>query len=156
MTPTLPTADRRETVTINGQEFKVASGWRPRNDAAAPAIASAPKKRNKYGARSVEIDGIRFDSKREGDRWLKLKINVALGEIHDLERQVTYQLAPSVKIEGEKRARPALRFTADFRYVETKTGKTVVEDAKGFRGDTAFKIRQHLMATVHGIHVRLS
>jgi hypothetical protein len=142
------------TITLpNGRTFNVVDYSRPRNDAAAPAIAASKKKPHKYGARSVVIDGIRFPSKREGERWLALRLRVVLGEIADLERQVSYQLAPSVRIQGEKRARPALRFTADFRYIEG--GQTVVEDAKGF-ADTAFRIRQHLMKSVHGIDVRLS
>lgn len=114
-----------------------------------------PKKRHKYGARSVVIDGVRFPSKREGGRWLALKLRQVLGEIRDLERQVSYQLAPAVRIDGEKRARPALRFTVDFKYVEVGTGKTIVEDAKGY-ADTAFRMRQHLMKSVHNIDVVLS
>ncbi len=137
----------------NGQTFNIVNSSRPRNDADAPAFRASTKKPHKYNARSVVIDGIRFPSKREGDRWLALKLRVVLGEITELERQVSYQLAPSVKILGEKRARPALRFTADFRYVEG--GKTVVEDSKGF-ADTAFRMRQHLMKSVHGVDVVLS
>lgn len=121
----------------------------------AEAVGKKFWRGNKYGARSVVIDGIRFPSKREGDRWLALKLRFVLGEIYSLDRQVSYQLAPSVKIDGEKRARPALRFTADFRYVDAKTLKTIVEDAKGY-ADTAFRMRQHLMKSVHGIDVVLS
>lgn len=141
-----------ETVYIDGRKFRDMNSGR-----ASPRIAPhvPTKKRSKYGARSVVIGGIRFPSKREGDRWLALKIRFVLGEIYSLERQVSYQLAPSVKIEGEKRARPALRFTADFRYVDAKTLKTIVEDSKGF-ADKSFRIRQHLMKSVHGIDVVLS
>src|SRR5690349_12863329 len=114
----------REQITLaNGRTFNVVneSGVARRNDASHPSPAASKPRPHKYGARSVVIDGIRFPSKREGDRWLALKLRVVLGEIHDLERQVSYQLAPSVRIDGEKRARPALRFTADFRYVDSKT-----------------------------------
>lgn len=142
------------SITLNGREFKeVEYGQRRGNDRDVPSPATKKPRPHKYGARSVVIDGIRFPSKREGERWLALKLRVVLGEISDLERQVCYQLAPAVRILGEKRARPALRFTADFRYVEG--GKTIVEDSKGF-ADTAFRIRQHLMKSVHGIDVVLS
>lgn len=110
--------------------------------------------RYKYRNKPVVVDGVRFDSKREAARWERLCGYEQCGLITNLERQVTYVLAPSVKIEGEKRARPALRFKVDFRYVD-EDGKTVVEDAKGV-ADTAFRIRQHLMKSVHGIDVRLS
>lgn len=109
--------------------------------------------RNKYGNVKTTIRGEKFDSQREGLRWLELRQMVRDGKIHSLERQVTYVLAPKVKIAGEKRSRPALRFTADFRYVEK--GKMVIEDAKGM-ADTAFRMRQHLMKSVLGIDVRLS
>ena len=110
-------------------------------------------RRNKYGAKPQVVDGVRIASGREAKRWSDLQWLEMDLKIEKLERQVTYILAPSVKIAGEKRARPALRYTADFRYVEN--GVTVVEDAKGF-ADTAFRIRQHLMKSVHNIDVRLS
>lgn len=110
-------------------------------------------RRSKFNAKPQVVDGERFDSMRELRRWLELKTLERAFRISKLERQVTYVLAPSVKIEGEARARPALRYKADFRYIEG--GKTIVADAKG-HADTAFRIRQHLMKSVHGIDVRLS
>lgn len=117
------------------------------------AAARASRRGNKFGARKTVVDGIKFDSGREAKRWAELQILQRAGRISKLERQVTYILAPSVKIAGEKRARPALRLKADFRYIED--GQTIVDDAKGY-SDTAFRIRQHLMKSVHGIDVRLS
>jgi hypothetical protein len=61
-------------------------------------------------------------------------------------------LAPAIRIHGKKRMKPALRYQADFRYIEHD--EFVVEDVKGFVTE-AFKIKQHLMATVHQIQVRL-
>lgn len=110
--------------------------------------------RSKYRNVPTVVDGVRFDSKREARRWETLCQFEQAGLISKLERQVTFELAPSVRIAGEKRARPALRFKADFRYVD-ENGKTVIEDAKG-HSDTAFRIRQHLMKAVHGVDVRLS
>ena len=76
-------------------------------------------------------------------------------KIGTVVRQVVYVLAPSVKIEGEIRARPELRYTADFQYLDPATSLIVVEDVKG-KPDTAFRIRQHLMKSVHGVDVRLT
>jgi len=112
-------------------------------------------RRHKYNAKRTTVGSITFDSKREAKRYSALLLLECAGRISDLERQVRYELAPSVKIEGEARRRPALRFTADFRYWCRLTGKTIVEDSKGVP-DTAFRIRQHLMKSVHGIDVRLS
>ena len=110
--------------------------------------------RNKYRARKVVVDGETFDSQREYKRWQDLKLLERAGDICGLQRQVTYTLAPPVKIKDEKRARPALRYTADFVYLDGGI-RPVVEDAKGF-ADTAFRMRQHLMKSVHGIDVRIS
>lgn len=110
-------------------------------------------RRNKYGAKERYFEGQRFASGHELTRWLLLRERERRGEISELKRQVRYELAPSVRIAGEKRARPALRFTVDFQYIED--GELVVDDAKG-KPDTAFRIRQHLMKSVHNIDVRLS
>lgn len=111
-------------------------------------------RRNKYGARKVIVDGETFDSQREYKRWTDLRLLQERCEIFNLERQVKYVLAPSVKFTGEKKAKAALRYFADFRYVDIN-GETVVEDAKG-RETEAFRIKRHLMKSVHNIDVRLS
>ena len=107
---------------------------------------------NKFGAKKTTIAGIVFDSKREAQRYAELVLLERAGKIRGLQRQVQFQLAPKVKINGEKRQRPALRYTADFEYYEA--GYRVVEDIKGAITQT-FRIRQHLMKTVHGIDVRV-
>ncbi len=118
------------------------------------AIALLTKPKSKYGAKSVFVDGIKFDSRREARRWQDLKLLERAGKIHDLQRQVVFELAPSVRIAGEKRARTALRYTADAVYWSIEGGR-VVEDSKGIT-DTSFRIRQHLMKSVHGIDVVLT
>lgn len=111
-------------------------------------------RRNKYGARKTVLAGIQFDSAREARRWEALCGYEQAGLIANLERQVKYVLAPGVKFAGEKKAKAALRYFADFRYVD-ENGQTVVEDAKG-RQTEAFRIKRHLMKSVHNIDVRLS
>ncbi len=119
----------------------------------AIALLTKPKS-NKFGAKPTFVDGIKFDSRREARRWQDLKLLERAGKIHDLQRQVVFELAPSVRIAGEKRARPALRYTADAVYWSIEGGR-VVEDSKGIT-DTSFRIRQHLMKSVHGIDVVLT
>lgn len=111
-------------------------------------------KRNKYGNKKVVVDGETFDSMREYKRWGQLRTYLAAGWITNLERQVTYVLAPSVKLAGEKRAKPALRYVADFKYLD-ENGQIVVEDAKGHE-TREFRTKRHLMKSVHNIDVRLS
>lgn len=104
---------------------------------------------SKYGSRVLIVDGERFDSQREYARWQELRLLERAGEISALERQVPYELAPSVRLDG--RRKPALRYYADFRYRDA-LGRVVVEDAKGVRTE-AYRVKRHLMATVHGIVV---
>lgn len=114
------------------------------------------QKRSKYGAQPQVVDGVRFDSGREAKRWQELKILERAGKITQLDRQVAYELAPSVLLHGEARKKPALRYVADFRYLDGQ--QIVVEDAKSpaTAKESAFRIKRHLMKSVHGIDVRLS
>lgn len=111
-------------------------------------------RRNKYGARKVVVDGESFDSQREAKRWCDLLALEGDGWISQLERQVTYVLAPPVTLHGETRKKTALRYVADFRYRD-RQGAIVVEDAKGFESPVS-RIKRHLMKSVHNIDVRLS
>lgn len=83
--------------------------------------------RNKYGNKKVEIDGIKFDSKKEAKRYIELKALEASGEIHYLVLQPKFELIP--KQQGER----ACNYIADFSYSENGNTKVVVEDTKGMK-----------------------
>jgi hypothetical protein len=102
---------------------------------------------NKYGNKKVVVDGEVFDSRREYMRWQDLKFLEMCGAINDLRRQVVFELIPvqrekstRVYSKGRKKGQPiegkviekAVTYVADFVYTDNTTGKTVVEDAKGF------------------------
>lgn len=110
---------------------------------------------NKYKAEKTTANGIKFDSKAEASRYGDLSLMEKAGYIKDLKLQVPFILAPRVKFEGSPRAKPALKYVADFTYIEADTGRTIVEDCKGFLTE-GFQIKRHLMMSVHGIDVRLS
>ncbi|QDX24252.1 DUF1064 domain-containing protein [Pandoraea pnomenusa] len=99
------------------------------------------KKRAKYSNEKTEIDGIKFDSRREAARWVVLRGQEARGQIEELARQVSFELAPAVVIAGRKR--PALRYMADFVY--RRDGERVIEDVKGVITE-GYRIKRHLMA----------
>jgi hypothetical protein len=86
--------------------------------------------RNKYGAQKTEIDGLRFDSKKEAMRWLELKKLEGIGVIAKLERQISIPL----HVAGVK----VCTYRADFMY--EMDGATIVEDAKGYQTDV-FKLK---------------
>ncbi len=109
---------------------------------------------NKYKAQKTDVCGILFDSKAEARRYGQLINLERSGAIAGLVRQVQFTLAPSVKLEGAKRVKPALRYVADFCYSDIKTSKVVVEDVKGVI-TPLFRVKQHLMKTVHNIDVRI-
>lgn len=108
---------------------------------------------NKYKSKKTKFLGIDFMSLKEAMRYDELLILLNSGEISDLRLQVPFDLAPSVKFNGEKRAKPALRYFADFVYFD-KGGNRIVEDVKGIE-TKEFRIKRHLMASVHGIQIKL-
>jgi Fe2+ transport system protein B len=111
-------------------------------------------RRAKYRNTRTEIDGVTFDSRKEARRWQELLAMESAGQISELRRQVSFELAPAVQLEGEKRKKPALRYIADAVY--TQDGKLTVEDTKSeaTRKTAAYRIKKHLLATVHGIHIK--
>jgi len=85
--------------------------------------------KNKYHNVKCEIDGIKFDSLKEGRRYKELKLLEAKGEITDLELQPVYLLQEKFKYNGESIR--AIKYIGDFRYFDISKQCTVVEDVKG-------------------------
>lgn len=103
---------------------------------------------SKYKAIKTKIDGITFDSRKEAQRYMELRLMANGYTITQLEMQPVYILAPAVIINGRKK--PALRYKADFRYV--KDGKVIVEDVKG-KPTPVYRIKLHLMKHLHNIDI---
>lgn len=99
----------------------------------------------KYRNKKTSVDGIRFDSKREANRYMELKLLERAGIIKGLKRQVPYIL-----IDKSRYGR-AIKYVADFVYLEN--GQLVVEDVKGVR-TPVYKLKKRLMAEVYGIEVK--
>ena len=109
-----------------------------------------------YWARKVNLDGHTFDSQSEAARYVDLLAMQAAGEISELVVHPGWTLAPGVRIRGEKRMRPGMRFTADFSYRD-RDGTPRVEDVKPENGHMtpAFRMRQHLVKWLHNIDVEV-
>ena len=105
---------------------------------------------NKYRNQKVKVNGEKFDSKKEAERWAQLRLLEKVGEITDLKRQVSFELIPSQKIGGKVVER-ACYYIADFVYLDSK-GHIVIEDAKGVR-TKEYIIKRKLMLWVHGVHI---
>lgn len=107
-------------------------------------------KQSKYHAEKTIIDGERFDSKREAERWQELRLMEKAGLIQNLQRQVKYELIPPYK-DGKKTILRGCSYIADFQYEEN--GRLVVEDSKGMQ-TPEYKIKKKLMAWLNGIVIR--
>jgi len=118
-----------------------------------PAEAPVKSKPGKFHNTKVVADGITWDSKHEFQRWKELQMLQKGGVIQDLQRQVTFILAPPVKLHGK--TKPALRYVADFVYY--RAGERVVEDFKSpiTAREDLFRAKLHLMKSVHGIEVQI-
>lgn len=107
---------------------------------------------NKYRNQPVEIDGVRFPSKKEARRWGELKLLERAGEIRNLRRQVRHKIV----VNGELVA----TYVSDAEY-EERIGPNkwahVVEDVKSeaTRKNQVFRIKERLMRAVHGIVIRI-
>ncbi|MBF7687060.1 DUF1064 domain-containing protein [Acinetobacter rathckeae] len=107
----------------------------------------------KFKSKKTNVDGLKFDSKKEALRYKTLRDMQEYGIISELECQVPFVLAEGVKFQCEARKKPALRYVSDFTYKHD--GKLVVEDVKSShtRSLPAYRIKKHLMMTVHGIEI---
>lgn len=110
-------------------------------------------KRSKYGSKTSVINDIKFDSQKEGRRYLVLMDKLKNGEIRDLRLQPQFTL-----IEGFKTATgetvQAERYVADFSYIN-ELGEFVVEDVKSVatRKKETYLIKKKQMLDVYGISI---
>lgn len=97
------------------------------------------KKGERYNHTKVEVNGLKFDSKKEYQRYLVLKEAEDKGLITHLRTQVKFELIPAVieeyiehlKTKDKIKTRTlqlAITWTADFVY--QKDGEEVIEDVK--------------------------
>jgi hypothetical protein len=88
-------------------------------------------KQNKYRNVKVVVDGIKFDSTKEANRYAELKMMEKAGEIVDLETQPEYPYC------SDDNSRVLFKYRADFRYIlpnnRMHTSELIVEDVKGVR-----------------------
>lgn len=113
---------------------------------------------NKYRNKPTTVDGIRFDSLREANRYAQLKLLQRVKQVSDLQVHMLFAL----NVRGIEIA----VYEADFVYIEVRTGKKVVEDVKPhFRTERAkkayhataayrlFSIKKRLMLAINKIEV---
>ena len=93
----------------------------------------------KYRAIPIQIDGMRFDSKMEGNYYLILKDMQAKGEIKFFLRQVPFHLPGNV------------RYVCDFAVFDENGVQFV--DVKGFE-TPAFKIKKKQVESIYKVKIQ--
>ena len=114
-------------------------------------LAEKPEKKvRKYRNKKCERDGIKFDSKKEADRYTILKILQKKGEIGLLELQKPFLLIETN--ETEKKC----EYWADFCYIIARTGEYVVEDVKSeaTRKLSTYIMKRKLMKAKFNIEIK--
>lgn len=97
---------------------------------------------NKYHNKKIIYNGIKFDSKKEMERYKNLKILERTNYICNLELQKKFLLQEGYTNAKGKKIRP-IYYIADFYYYDYIDNKWVVEDTKGVRTDV-YKLKKKL------------
>ena len=98
----------------------------------------------------VSVNGIKFDSVKEAERYVDLSLLQRAGEISDLRLQVPFELVPKQK-DTRGRVIREIKYVADFVY--TENGKMVVEDVKGCK-TKEYELKKKLMKYFHNIEIK--
>jgi hypothetical protein len=106
---------------------------------------TARPKQSKYRNKKIVVDGMTFDSTKEGRVYGQLKLMQASGEILGFARQVTYRI--------EFRGQLICKYVADF--VVNRNGILEVWDVKSdyTRKLPVYKLKKKLMKIINGIEI---
>jgi hypothetical protein len=104
----------------------------------------------KYHNKKVEYDGYTFDSIREKNYYIKLKLLEKAEKIKELELQKEYELQPSFKLNNKTSRK--ITYRADFTYKTTEDDKLHVIDVKGFRTDV-YRLKKKLFEYKYKIEI---
>ena len=97
------------------------------------------EKKNKYNAKKIEIDGVKFDSRKEADFYCELKIKLQAKQIKGFCRQAQFVLSNSIN------------YKADF-IVFNNDDTTDIIDVKGFPTDV-YKIKKKLFEEKYNLKI---
>ena len=109
-------------------------------------------RKSKYNNKKTCIDGIKFDSKKEGEYYLYLKNQKLRKKILNFEMQVKYNLIPAIKDRHTgKSLERAVSYKADFVVTNLDNSESVI-DVKGMRTQV-YIIKRKLMLYTFGIRI---
>lgn len=113
-------------------------------------------RRSKYHAIPTELDGIRFPSMGEANRYAELKVLQSAGQISGLEVHPVFPIiiegAP-LRIRAKNGVGRKIVAEMDFSYVEN--GQRVIEDFKG-KDNPYSRIKRALVEHIYRVTVRVT
>jgi hypothetical protein len=98
--------------------------------------------RSKYKAQPTVIDGIRFASKKEGNRYTELKMMERGNLISDLKLQQPIKCV----VNGIQ----VCKYVSDFSYYDREKNAIIFEDAKGYK-TPIYNLKKKLVLACTGI-----
>lgn len=113
-----------------------------REDAKRLGIEVQKEGKNKYNNRKPEVDGIVFDSQKEADYYMDLKLAKMAGEIKDFELQPEFILQEGFRDKNGNWHR-AIKYRADFKVINND-GRIEVIDTKGYK-TPVYRIKKKLL-----------
>jgi Protein of unknown function (DUF1064) len=82
--------------------------------------------KNKYNAKKTIVDGIKFDSKKESDYYVQLKLEESAGLIDYFLRQVPFDLPGNIKYRVDF----MVVYQSSIKYVDVKGYMTSISKMK--------------------------
>lgn len=103
----------------------------------------------KYHNTKVVYNGIKFDSKKERDRYITLKLCEKSGDIKELELQPKFLLLNTIHYKDK--TYPKTYYIADFKYFDNEKGKYIVEDVKSpiTAKDKVYRLKIKMLLTLY-------
>ena len=106
---------------------------------------------SKYHNKKVIYKGIKFDSKKEMQRYKELELLESTDYICNLELQKKFLLQEGYTNAKGKKIRP-IYYIADFYYFDLLKDKWVVEDTKGVRTEV-YKLKKKLFEYIYNLTI---
>lgn len=104
----------------------------------------------KYHNKKINYDGYTFDSIKEKNYYIKLKLLEKAGKIKELDLQKEFELQPSYKLNNKTSRK--ITYKADFTYKTTQDDKMHVVDVKGFRTDV-YRLKKKIFEYKYKIEI---
>ncbi len=87
--------------------------------------------KSKYSNIQTQIDGIKFDSRKEAKRYMELSLMLKAGIIKDLQLQPRFVILDGYT-KGSRKVK-AIEYVADFKYWDNEKQQWIIEDVKGLK-----------------------